>query len=544
MPILNIVGQLSGTTGVSPSIAYIQTSDTEAQILASGYLNQAVQSGLVNFSLPCMACVSTIASAGAQPDVGWYEVQYTASGNPVSAVWSLIPAKAPGSVTLPTIANHIATYLDVNGSLGEDASTAINGGNIQAGLSGTAGYLASFPGTASKGSLEVKAVANTGNTVTTISNAAMGQASVVSIPDPAAATANFLLSASAGTQHITAGALQVDAGSISSGLAAGGFVGLIEAFPTTASSGFIAIQGAVNGSGNFGTTISNATTQAQSQVISIPDSGATSANIILSKSVGTQHITSGSLEVDAGSLIAGIATGGTAGGLTLYPATASNGSLVMAPVGNAGNFAATISNISSLGQASIYTMPDPANAAAQFMVGAGATPFVSGNFPKASGTAGLFVDSGISMAPGAGLIGVPYVTTVVISTANVNGAYAAPYQLIAAPGASLAIMVLNAQVITEVVTSAFTAGGVAAIQYGNTVHGAGTIATSATIPAAEITAASSQIYTMAPIAAATVMATATFKNLGLFFSNATQAFATGGTSTVTCVITYVLVPAV
>jgi len=64
-------------------------------------------------------------------------------------------------------------------------------------LSGTAGTLASFPGTASKGSLVVAAVANTGNTLTTISNAAMGQATVVSIPDPGAATANFLLNTGA-----------------------------------------------------------------------------------------------------------------------------------------------------------------------------------------------------------------------------------------------------------------------------------------------------------------------------------------------------------
>lgn len=106
--------------------------------------------------------------------------------------------QAEGSVALPTIVNHIAVYNSTSGGLGEDAATAINGGNIQAGLSGTAGTLASFPATAAKGSLVVKAVANTGNTLSTISNAAMGQASVVSIPDPGAATANFLLDTGTG----------------------------------------------------------------------------------------------------------------------------------------------------------------------------------------------------------------------------------------------------------------------------------------------------------------------------------------------------------
>jgi hypothetical protein len=48
-----------------------------------------------------------------------------------------------------------------------------------------------------------------------------------------------------------------------------------------------------------------------------------------------------------------------------------------------------------MGQASVISVPDPGNAAGQFLVGATATPFVSGNFPQNSGTAGLMVDSGI-----------------------------------------------------------------------------------------------------------------------------------------------------
>lgn len=187
MPILNIQASQAGLSGSLPSLAYIQTSDTAAQVLATGYLNKAVQSGLASFSLPCLANVSTIASASAAPIAGWYNVSFSA-GN-----WSLTDTSDPGHVVLPTKINHLATYTDVNGTLSEDATTAINGGNIQAGLSGTAGYLASFPATASKGSLRVTAVANTGDTLTTISNAAMGQASVISIPDPGTATSKFLL---------------------------------------------------------------------------------------------------------------------------------------------------------------------------------------------------------------------------------------------------------------------------------------------------------------------------------------------------------------
>ena len=46
----------------------------------------------------------------------------------------------------------------------------------------------------------------------------------------------------------------------------------------------------------------------------------------------------------------------------------------------------------------MVSIPDPVNALARLMIGATATPFVSGNFPIASGTGGLFIDSGA--APG------------------------------------------------------------------------------------------------------------------------------------------------
>ena len=186
MPILNIQLAPAGLTGVVPNIVYINTNDTLATVTATGYLNQAVQSGY-NFSNGQMALITTQTSNTASPDVGFLEVIYVAPN------WSLTSSAAPGDVTLPTIANHIATFINTTGGISKDAATAINGGNIQAGLSGTAGTLASFPATASTGSLVIAGVSNSSNTNTTISNAAMGQASVISIPDPGAATAKFVL---------------------------------------------------------------------------------------------------------------------------------------------------------------------------------------------------------------------------------------------------------------------------------------------------------------------------------------------------------------
>lgn len=352
MAIINITTTQTGLTGVLPSLAYINTSDTESEILATGYLNQEVQAG-ASFSLPCIAAVTTQATPTSAQAVGWFRISH------VGANWSLVATTAPGSVALPTIANHIATYTDVFGSLSEDPATAISGGNIQAGLSGTAGYLASFPGTASKGSLRVVAVANTGDTLVTLSNALHGQASVYSIPDSGAATANIIISKLTGTQHITVGGLQVDAGVVTSGISTGGQVGSFAAFPTTATSGSIRMTAAVNATGDFSTTITNALAVAQSQVITIPDSGASTANFLLSKltGAGIQHITSGSLEVDAGSLISGIATGGTVGTLQLFPTTASKGSLSLQAVANTGDTATIITN-AAMGQATTLTIPD------------------------------------------------------------------------------------------------------------------------------------------------------------------------------------------
>lgn len=99
--------------------------------------------------------------------------------------------------------------------------------------------------------------------------------------------------------------------------------------------------------------------------------------------------------INDGSLQAGRDT--VAGSLVSFPSTTTSGSLAVTAVANSGNFAGVISNV-ALGQASTWSLPDPANAAARVLVAATATPFVSGNLPKASGTGGLMVDSGIAAA--------------------------------------------------------------------------------------------------------------------------------------------------
>lgn len=171
------------------------STETLAAITAAGYLDNA------NLNPNTIAPTDWIFCA--------YGLTSVANGIPSGAPVGfalLTPTITAGVITLnvtesavitPTIVNHIATYADTKGTITEDAATAINGGNIQAGLSGTAGTLASFPGTAAKGSFVFKATANTGNTVTTFTNAAMGQATVLTTPDPVSATANVVIAPAA-----------------------------------------------------------------------------------------------------------------------------------------------------------------------------------------------------------------------------------------------------------------------------------------------------------------------------------------------------------
>jgi hypothetical protein len=97
------------------------------------------------------------------------------------------------SINNTTTVNHIATYTDANGTIGEDPVTAINSGSIQAGMSGIAGSLISFPTAANTGSIQIIPNSNSGNFTTVITNQAMGQTSTIAMPDPGAASAKFIL---------------------------------------------------------------------------------------------------------------------------------------------------------------------------------------------------------------------------------------------------------------------------------------------------------------------------------------------------------------
>ncbi len=89
MGIINITPGQTGLVGVLPSVCYINTDDTVAEVTTTGYLNKEVANGL-QISLPCIAAVSTKATPTSVAQVGWYEVQH------VGANWSLDAGSSSG----------------------------------------------------------------------------------------------------------------------------------------------------------------------------------------------------------------------------------------------------------------------------------------------------------------------------------------------------------------------------------------------------------------------------------------------------------------
>jgi hypothetical protein len=362
----------TGLASVNPEVIYILTSDTYATVTTTGYLTQQAAQGFT-FNNYQMALVYT-------SDEGpvWLKVAITYSGATIlNTVVSLVQISSPGDVTLPTIASNIIVSTDTVGTLANTTGTAINRGSIQAGLSGDAGTLISYSATAARGSLILAAVANTGNDNVTISNAAHGQASVYSIPDGGQATAEFIISDSAGTQHITSGALQVDAGVMSTGLSTGGTAGGFIAYPATTTQGSLRLT-PVGNVGNFAATISNVAGLGQATVYTLPDPGAATANILISASAGGQTMSggltlstgnflvsagtitsSGAITSNAGAVTSGLSAGGFVGLVKAFPTTATSGFIAMQAAANAtGNFGLTLSNSTAQAQATVLTIPD------------------------------------------------------------------------------------------------------------------------------------------------------------------------------------------
>jgi hypothetical protein len=194
MGIIQFPTPIPVTNGNFPQLKFAVFSDTLTVVTTAGYLNSSsIEAGMPLSNGDVIMALYSYSQSTQSGTFGIFTVSITASNGQITITsWS-----NPGDAVLPTTANYLAHFTNTTGTISSAAANVTNPGNIAAGLSGTAGILSSFPATASKGSLQVTAVANTGNTVTTISNDAMGQATTVNIPDPANAVGQFVVGATA-----------------------------------------------------------------------------------------------------------------------------------------------------------------------------------------------------------------------------------------------------------------------------------------------------------------------------------------------------------
>jgi hypothetical protein len=188
---------------------------------------------------------------------------------------------------------------------------------------------------------------------------------------------------------------------------------------------------------------------------------------------------------------------------------------------SAGNWGLT-SVLTGLGQAAAKNVTDNTKSYVASVDGAPAS-YTVGDILLAGDTNGsIGADSGYNVN------NLLLYASVPITAAQFNGMYAAPVQLIAAPGANKVIVVDRMELVMTFVSADYAAGGVVAAQYDSTVHGGGALATNSEA-AADFFAAASTSFLFNGVSGNTVGAVpfSTSVNKGLYLSNASGAFTTG-----------------
>jgi len=210
------------------------------------------------------------------------------------------------SATAGTVTASKAVVVDSNKDIGDFRNLDVT--NLDAGASGTAGTVDVFPATASRGKLSLACANQTGNTTVSVNANAMGQATTVNLPDPGAAASYLVQSTAALTlaevdtlDAVVAGTVAASKAVVVDGsknigsfnnvvgvnfdAGASGTAGTVDVFPTTATSGKIAITCADNAA-NHTITLVNAS-HGQATIYTLPDIGQATGNVVTLKASQT-----------------------------------------------------------------------------------------------------------------------------------------------------------------------------------------------------------------------------------------------------------------
>lgn len=122
-----------------------------------------------------------------------------------------------------------------------------------------------------------------------------------------------------------------------------------------------------------------------------------------------------------------------------------------------------------------------------------------------------------------------FAVQVTLTAAQIIAMYTTPVVIVPAQAAGIGIVVDAITVQVKPTATQFASGGIVALQYGVTAHGAGVLVHAGSIPAAVINAATGALTLLSPTAAANGLTVPTDGTTasGIYISNATGVFATG-----------------
>ncbi len=193
MPIISVTPGQVGLVGVLPSIAYIQTTDTVSEVTTTGYLNKEVASG-VQFSLPCIAAVSTKATPTSISEVGWYEIQHVGSDWSLDAGSNTAIGLTNGHIFVGNTSN-IATDVAMSGdiTISNAGVTAIAAGVIvNADINAAAAIAYSKLATLASGNILVGSAGGVATSVVMSGDATIIASGAMTIASNAITTAKIL----------------------------------------------------------------------------------------------------------------------------------------------------------------------------------------------------------------------------------------------------------------------------------------------------------------------------------------------------------------